>query len=250
MWEAIIDFIYNIVAWFANVCGDWGMGIIIVTIIFRAIIFPLAYKQNKSTYLMQKLQPKMQEIQTLYADDQQKQAEEMQRLYREAHYNPLSGCLPMLIQMPIFIALFQALRSITDRVEPGTTLRLYGIIPDITITPMEALNQSVLMSIPYFILVAIFACSIIVPMLIQKNTQKQQMITMVIMTVFMAYIGCVSPAGVVLFWDVSSIIAVVTQLVMQHHYKKADEIKEAQEIKPVKVNVVRKQKKARPTKSR
>lgn len=251
MWEMFQDWIFSCIAWFQAFVGDWGLAIIIITIIFRIIISPITYKQNKSTYVMNKLNPKIKEIQTIYADDQQKQAEEMQRIYREAHYNPLSGCLPVLLQMPIFIALFQVLQSLTTRVESGTVLSFYGILPDLSLTPVEAFQSGgFLFSIPYFLFVALFGASIIVPVLLQPNREKTTMVMMGIMTVFMVYIGCISPAGVLIFWDISSIIGVCVQRITQHIYKKKDEAKEAEEIKPVEVTVVRKEKKPRPKKKR
>lgn len=249
MWEAILGWVFNICEWFANLLGDWGLGIIVLTIIFRIILFPLTYKQNKSNYLMQKLQVRMTEIQTLYANDQQKMAAEMQRLYSEAGYNPLTGCLIPLIQMPIFIALFQVLDNIGERVDAGTVLSFYQVIPDLTINAIEAFNVSFVYSIPYFVLVAIFGASILIPTLIQQNRDTTTMVTMVIMTVFMVVLGCQSPAGVVLFWDTSSIIALIVQQLSKLYYQKEDAKKAAEEVKPVQVNVVRKQKKARPTKS-
>lgn len=250
MWEAILGWTFNATEWFANLVGDWGMAIIVITILFRIIVFPLTYKQNKSNYQMQKLQSKMTEIQTLYADNQQKMAEEMQKLYSDAGYNPMVGCIIPLIQMPIFIALFQVLDNIAERVDPGTVLSFYQIIPDITITAIEAFNVSFVYSIAYFVLVAIFGASILVPTLLQDNRDTTTMVTMVIMTIFMVILGCQSPAGVVLFWDTSSIIALIIQQIMKVYYKKEDEKKAAEEVKPVQVNVVRKQKKPRPTKSR
>lgn len=227
------------------------MAILIVSVIFRLIIFPISFKQNKSSYMMQKIQPKIKEIQEIYAGDQQKIAEETQKLYREAKFNPLSGCLPILLQMPIFIALFQVLRDITSRVEPGTVLSFYGILPDLSYSPVQAFQVGgILYCIPYFVLVAIFAASIIVPMFINGNTQKTQTIMMVVMAVFMGYLGCISPAGVLIFWDVSSIFGVVTQLLMRRYYKRKDEEQEEIVVKPVQVSVVRKEKKKRPTKKR
>ncbi len=251
MWEAILNWLFSVIAWFESLVGDWGLAIIIITLIFRVIIFPITLKQFKSTHMMNKLQPRIKELQERYAGDQQRLALEMQAVYREAHFNPLSGCLPVLLQMPIFIILFQVLRSLTDRVESGTVISFYGIVPDLSLTPIQAFQtQGLQFSIIYFVLVAIFASSMIVPLLIQKNTEKQTIIIMVVMAAFMAYVGCVSPAGVMLYWDVSSIIGVATQLIAKGYYKKQDAIEEALEVKAVKVDVERKVQKARPTKKK
>ncbi len=97
MWDAFKDLIFQIIQFFYNFCGDWGLAIIIVTVIFRVLISPLMHKQTKSSFQMQKVQPLMKEIQTKYADDPQRQQEEMQKLYAEVKFNPLAGCLPMLL---------------------------------------------------------------------------------------------------------------------------------------------------------
>lgn len=252
MWAAFQDWIFNVINWFAGFVGNWGLAIIIVTIIFRIIITPLMFKQTKSNYEMQKMNPRIQEIRALYADDPQKQQEETQKLYAEAKFNPLAGCLPILLQMPIFIALFQVLRSLNERVDPGTVLSFYGILPDLSLSPQQAFDVGgLLYCLPYYITVALFAVSILVPMMLNGQTKdKKMLIMMVFMVGFMAWIGVSSPAGVLLFWVVSSIIGIITQQVLTTRYKKADAVKEATEVKPVKVNVARKEKKARPTKKR
>ena len=114
MWEVFKNWIFDIIQFFFGFCQDWGLAIIIVTIIFRVLISPLMHKQTKSSYQMQKVQPLMQEIQAKYANDPQRMQEEMQKLYADAKFNPLAGCLPMLLQMPIFIALFQVLREMPN----------------------------------------------------------------------------------------------------------------------------------------
>ena len=105
MWDAFKDAIFICIEFFYNFVHDWGLAIVIVTLIFRLILFPLMQKQIKSTFQMQKFSPLMQEIQTKYADDKQRQSAEMQKLYAESGFNPLAGCLPMILQMPIFIAI-------------------------------------------------------------------------------------------------------------------------------------------------
>ena len=96
MWEVFKDFIFQIIQFFHGPLGDWGMSIIVVTIIFRVLISPLMHKQTKSSYQMQKFQPKIKAIQDKYANDPQRLQEETQKLYAEAHFNPLAGCLPTL----------------------------------------------------------------------------------------------------------------------------------------------------------
>ena len=91
--------------------GNYGICIIIFTVIVKVCLYPLYIKQIKSTAKMSDLQPKMKEIQTRYANDQETMNIKMQELYKEEKFNPMGGCLPMLIQMPIIMGLFALLRN-------------------------------------------------------------------------------------------------------------------------------------------
>ncbi|MBR3690418.1 MAG: YidC/Oxa1 family membrane protein insertase [Eggerthellaceae bacterium] len=260
MWEVIKGWIFDVIQYFYNFCGDWGLAIIIVTVIFRLLMAPIMHKQAKSNHLMKKIQPKINKIQEKYADDKNRQAEEMQKIYAEAKYNPLAGCVPMLLQMPIFIALFQTLREMGVRVGDATQLTFYGIVPDLIMTPGEALSVSIGTFVPYLILMAVFAISTFVPMIISNknnsNTeQKRQMYTMaIVMSLMMLWISWSSPAGVLLFWGVSSLLGIAQNLIStkwyEHEDKKLEAQREVLEVKPVEINVTRKEKKPRPKKKR
>ena len=149
MWDVIKDWVFDVIQFFYNGVGDWGMAIIIITIIFRIIVAPLVHKSTTANFAMQKVQPLLQEIQTKFADDPVRQREEMQRLYAETKFNPLAGCLPMLIQMPVFIALYQVLYSMVNRMPEGMTYQFYHLVPDLTKNPATAMGEGVLAFIPY-----------------------------------------------------------------------------------------------------
>lgn len=257
MWDAFKDFIFWCIQVFYNVFGDWGMAIVIVTAIFRLLIWPLMRSQTKSSYQMQKVQPLLQEIQTKYADNPQRQQEEMQKLYAEAKFNPIAGCLPIFLQMPIFVALFQVLQEMGWRTG-GSSYQFYHLVPDLTLTPGSSLEQGVITFIPYIILLLIFATATFAPMLLQQRNQpdsqqkKQTLIMSGVMTLFMLWIGWGSPAGVLLFWGVSSLFGVAQQQLTMAELRRKDKEEEAQivDVKPVEVDVERKVKKKRPHKKR
>ena len=94
-----------------NLCGSYGIAIIILTIIVRLFVWPLSVSQQRSMRLMQKLQPKLKMIQERYKNDPQTMQRKMMEFYKENNFNPMGGCLPLLIQMPIFILLYTALIS-------------------------------------------------------------------------------------------------------------------------------------------
>lgn len=255
MWEVFKDWIFDIIQFFYNMCGDWGMAIIIVTVIFRILISPLMHKQSKSSYQMQKVQPLMQEIQTKYANDPQRMQEEMQKLYAEVKFNPLAGCLPMLLQMPIFIALFQVLRDDMPNKIGDSVYQFYNLVPNLITTPSQAFGEGFGTFVPYLILMLVFAGATFLPMVLMQmgnkdNPQRKQTLIMAaVMSVFMLWIGWSSPAGVLLFWGASSVIGIGQQQVSLRIMKKKDAEAEAViDVKPVEVDVTRKVKKPRPTK--
>ncbi len=256
MWEVFLDAIFALINWLYGFTHDWGMAIILITRVFRIIIYPITRKQYKSTYAMQKMQPQLKAIREKYADDQQRQQEETMKLYQEAKFNPLSGCLPMVLQMPIFIALYQVLLNLSGHIEKVTgslpenvSATFYQIIPDLTLSPSTVFfSQGVLAVIPYIILVLLFGVSILVPMFLNKSADKQTKIMSIVMAAVMLWFGWTVPAGVLLYWDVSSIIGIGQQTMSQRLLKKKDELKEADEIKPIMVDVERKEHKSRPTK--
>lgn len=253
MWDAFKDIIFWILQFFYDACGDWGMSIIIVTVIFRLLITPLIHKQTKSTYKMQKVQPLIQEIQKKYADEPQRMREEQQKIYAEAKFNPLSGCLPMVLQMPIFIALFQVLSEMGNRTQ-GSLYGFYNIIPSLVMSPSQAYEVGIGAFIPYVFLMIIFAGATFMPMILQQRgtegpQKKQTLIMSAVMSVFMLFISWSSPAGVLLFWGASSVIGIAQQQVSLHFVKKKELDAEAMiEVKPIEVDVTRKNKKPRPTK--
>ena len=254
MWDVFKDWIFDIIQFFYNICGDWGLAIIVVTVIFRILISPLMHKQTKSTHAMQKVQPLIQELQTKYGDYPQRLNEEMQKLYAEVKFNPIAGCIPMLLQMPIFIALFQVLSEMGSRTQ-GTTYEFYNLVPSLVTTPSQAFENGTF--VPYVILMIIFAGATFLPMVLQQlnsnnSAQRKQMIIMAaVMSLFMLWISWNSPAGVLLFWGASSLLGIAQQQISLRMMKRKDaEQEEAIEIKPIEVDVTRKAKKPRPKKKR
>lgn len=249
-WDIFLDSIFELIAWIHSWCGDWGLAIIIVTIIIRLLIYPITRKQFKSAHQMQKLAPKMKEVKEKYADDQQRQQQETMKIYQEAKFNPLAGCLPMLLQMPIFIALFWVLRDLDTRIGTTEGVNFYKIIPDLTATPGYMFSVDIIAAIPYLIMLPLFAASLLIPMLLQQNTEKNMKIMMGVMSVVMLFFGWQMPAGVLLYWVVSSYIGVGQQQLTRKRLMKKDELeeKEEEETRPVKVEVDRAERKARPKK--
>lgn len=244
MWTWFKDLLFHLVDFFALHTGDWGLAIIIVTVILRLILMPLTLKQQKSMANMQQLQPKLKAIQERYKDDPQRLNEEMMKFYSENKFNPAAGCLPMIIQMPVFIALFWVLR---ERVP--SEAHFFNIIPSLTSAPQEVLaNLGILPALPYIILVLAFSALTLTPMLIQKNADKNMKIMAGVMGVMMLWFGWVSPTGVLLYWDTSALWGLIQQIIINKKTEAQAASQQQVEYQPVEVNVVRHEKKPRPRK--
>ncbi|NWF77420.1 MAG: membrane protein insertase YidC [Chloroflexi bacterium] len=202
--------------------GQFGLAIIALTIIVRLITWPLNNRQLKSTKALQDMQPKIQELQKKYGKNQQKLQQEMMKLYKEAGVNPL-GCLwPMLIQFPIWIALYQAImRALATTPENLLDLshRLYSwdIVNQVIPLSSKFLWLDLGQPDPYWILAIIVGGTTWIQ---QKMSQApavdpRQESTNRIMTLMMplmfGFLTLMFPSGLAIYWAVSNIIGIITQ---------------------------------------
>jgi YidC/Oxa1 family membrane protein insertase len=114
IWAVIAKLLVTVMKFFHGLTHNWGVAIILLTVLVKTLLLPLTHRSMVSMEAMKKLQPRIEELRKKYADDRERQNMEMMKLYQEQKVNPLGGCLPMLIQMPVWIALFTALRNSYD----------------------------------------------------------------------------------------------------------------------------------------
>ena len=114
IWELICNVLLFFMKYFHAVTGNWGVAIILLTVLVKLVLLPLTYKSMVGMEAVKELQPKMEELKKKYADDRERMNLEVMKLYQQAKVNPLGGCLPLLVQMPVWIALFTALRNSFD----------------------------------------------------------------------------------------------------------------------------------------
>ena len=173
MWDWIVNILFELLKLIQTFAVDWGLSIIILVVIIRLLLTPLMLKSTKSTARMQVLQPKMLEIQERYADDPQRQAEEMQKFYSENKFNPMAGCLPLLIQMPILFALFTLLRNLPQYFNDGT-FSFFNILPDLTTTPSASFADGFMVALPALVCLILFAVLTLIPQLYMSRNQTGQ----------------------------------------------------------------------------
>jgi YidC/Oxa1 family membrane protein insertase len=188
---------------------NYGVAIILLTVLVRLVTTPLTNRQMRSMERMRALTPKLQELRAKHADDRQKQSEEMMRLYRQEGVNPLGGCFPMLLQLPVFIGLFYALRSSIElRQAP-----FVGWIHDLSAP--ETLFMVPGLGLPVRLLPLLMGASMVVQQKItpmQQMDPAQQRMMIVMMPVMMTAVSYTFPSGLVLYWMVSNVLAIAHQL--------------------------------------
>ena len=112
IFQPLIDVFESVLKFFHNSVGvSWGWSIVLLTICVRAALVPLTVKQFKSMQSLQRLQPQLKALQAKYKDDKQRQQQELMKFYKENKVNPLGSCLPLVLQLPVFISLFYMLRQ-------------------------------------------------------------------------------------------------------------------------------------------
>ena len=220
MFDFIAQIILQLLGFFYNLVHNWGWAIIILSLVVYALLYPLSLKQMRSMKEMQVLQPKIDALRKEYKDNPQKLNKEIMELYREHKVNPLGGCLPLLLQMPIFFALYQALiRSVAlrgakfmwikDLSEPDKLFSFSKSIPilgsDINILP-------ILMAIGMFVQQKISLGNA------SGAAAEQQKMMLFIMPVMFGVIFYNMPSGLVLYWFVNSALMLFYQFKI---YKKA-----------------------------
>lgn len=256
MWDWIVNILLAVLKVIQGFAVDWGLSIIILVVIVRLLLTPLLLKSTKATARMQVLQPKLMEIQERYADNPQRQAEELQKFYSENSFNPFASCLPLFIQMPILLALFTLLRDLPNYFpDHAGAFSFFNVLPDLTMSPTAMMSHGLGAALPYLIALILFSVLTLVPQLYQMRNQtgpqvQSMKLMSVIMTVMMLFIGIGLPAGVLLYYDVSTLWQVVQQLFVTQ--KVIDKAKAEEEERmanaPIEINVTRRERKARPHK--
>ena len=191
-----------------SVVPNYGIAIIILTILVRIVTAPLTIKQMRSMERMRALSPKLKEIKEEFADDRQKQSEKTMALYKSEGVNPLGGCLPMFLQFPVFIGLFYALRStIQLRQAP-----FFGWIDDLSVP--ESLFEIPGLDLPFRVLPLIMGATMVLQQRItpMQADPAQAKMMMTVMPIMMTLIFYQFPSGLVLYWMVSNMLAIAHQL--------------------------------------
>lgn len=222
--KPLIEFFTAILIFFYNLVHNYGIAIILLTILIRIFLLPLTIKQTKSMHEMQKLQPKLKALQEKYKNNKEKLQEEMMKFYSEHKVNPFGGCLPLLLQLPVFFALFQMLwrphmflpaayaKSFKQAVFLGTRLVTSpGVyLPKPLGSATAPLGQVLVAGMPYYILVVLMVVTTYLPSKMMGGDPQQEKM-MIFMSAFMAFIAVRFPAGVLIYWVTTNVLTMAQQ---------------------------------------
>ena len=205
--QALVDFVVHILNAIYGVVGNYGIAIIIVTVLMRIIIFPLTLKQEKSMKKMRDLQPEIEKIKEKYKDSPQEYQQKTAELYRESGVNPLGGCLPLLIQMPVFVALYWAF---SGNAIPADAKFLWFTLkqPD----RLFMIGNFAFNLLPILNVGVTYIQQKIMTSATSGQESNQQMQTMLyMMPLMMLFIFYKMPSGVTLYYLVSGALSLVQQ---------------------------------------
>jgi YidC/Oxa1 family membrane protein insertase len=183
--------------WLYGVTHNYGIAIIIITVIIKLIFYPLTVKSFKSMQAMQHLQPQMKRLQDMYKNDRQKLNEEMMKLYREQKVNPVGGCLPMVVQIPVFIALYQVLYTSIELRHEGFLWWIRDL------------------SAPDHPMALVMGASMVIQQWMMPTTgDPRQAKMMLFMPIIFTFMFLNFPVGLVIYWLVNNLLTIAQQYVM------------------------------------
>ncbi len=191
-----------------NLLGNWGWAIVALTIVIRLILFPLTYKGMVSMNKMKALSPKVKELQLKYKDDKQKLNAHMMELYKKHGANPMGGCLPMLLQIPVFFAIYRVLQN---------SVELKGAPWILWIHDLAVMD-------PYFILPVLMGISMFIQQKLSPNnfTDPTQEKIMKFLPLIFTFFFVTFPAGLTLYWFVSNLFSIAQQYYVNKLFEKQD----------------------------
>ena len=205
--QAIIDVLISVLAYFYSWTGNYGLSLILITLLIKLITWPLTQKQLESTKKMQALEPERKKLQEKFKNDKEKMNQALMELWKENKVNPAAGCVPLLIQFPVLIGMFQMLRA---------PERIAAAIPDFSPLFLGVNMTSLVSELP----IAIAAVAVIVTggttflqqFLTMSGGDKNTKMMLYIMPLMLAYFSYTFPAGLVLYWALNSVLSVL------HHF--------------------------------
>ncbi|MFT4674648.1 MAG: YidC/Oxa1 family membrane protein insertase [Reinekea sp.] len=200
--------IFKLMQFIQGLVGNWGWSIVLMTLLLKLMLYPLTSASYRSMAKMRKFTPKIQELRELYGDDRARMSQETMKLYQKEKLNPLGGCLPMLVQMPVFIALYWVLM---ESVELRQSPFMFWIV-DLSIKD------------PFFVLPLLMGGSMFVQMQMQQQPSMDPMQAKIMkfMPVMFTFMFLWFPAGLTLYWFINNLSTITQQHMVNKSVARAD----------------------------
>jgi len=220
--QPLIDFFHAILVAIHDVIGSWGWSIILLTILVRACLLPLTFKQFHSMQRLAHLQPEMKKLQERFKNDKERMNQEMMKFYRENKVNPFASCLPMVAQFPVFISLYYMLRidlryDICPTVNPVTSNNPQpcGSTPASQFLFIDDLTSKATGSTLIILIVLYVGSQLFSTLLMSTTTDKtQRMIFLALPFVFVTFV-IQFPAGLLVYWITTNLWTIVQQAIIR-----------------------------------
>ncbi len=202
IWDGLAKLMEFVLRFFYQLTGNYGISIILLTVVIRLALYPVIHKQNLSARAMQELQPEIKKLQEKYGKDPQRLNQEIMKLYRERGVSPLGGCLPLLIQLPFLFVLYRVLVTYD-----------YGQAGFLWLPSLSRPD-------PYYILPLAMGATTFWQQKISTppsggEAAQQNLLLMVVMPVFLVFISWGLPSGVLLYWFVSNLFYIFQQYMLE-----------------------------------
>lgn len=236
LWQSFVSGFSDLIQFFYGLTvslgiGNYGLAIILITLLLKLLLYPLSNKQMESVRAMQEIQPKIKEIQDKYKKEPEKAQQAMVELYKKHKINPLAGCFPVLVQMPILIAFYQALLHLEFDQSNAGFLWISNLGE-----PDKTFILSILAAGATF-----WQQKISMP---STNDQTQRFMLM-FMPVFIGYLSYTFPAGLALYWVIFSVTSALQQLYInwkRDRKDRGDSVEKIKEASPVSKSGVKRKK--------
>ena len=249
IWNGASELLLMILEFFYGLTNSFGLAIVLLTVAVRIVLYPLNQKQMTSMQQMQKIQPRLKVLQEKYANDKEKLNQETMRLYKENKVNPAAGCLPLLVQLPILILLFNVLRTydfagtsflgiilgssttaglaqaVGVAADPTGNYGVMSVLTGILKNPAGLSNAG--LYIGNLILLIGISFLTWAQQKLSSGTNPQMAMMNTIMPFFMAFICLSMPGGVMLYWGLSSLMGVAQQYFVMSKTKQELQVKPA-----------------------
>jgi YidC/Oxa1 family membrane protein insertase len=208
LWDGLAKLMEFVLRFFYNLTGNYGISIILLTVVVRLALYPVIHKQNLSTRAMQEIQPEVKKLQEKYGKEPQKLNQELMKLYKEKGVSPLGGCLPLLIQLPFLFVLYRVLVTY----DYGQAGFLW----------LPSLSQKD----PYYILPLAMGITTFLQQKISTpsmggEASQQNLLLMIVMPIFLVFISWGLPSGVLLYWFVSNLFYIFQQYILELQIRKS-----------------------------